>query len=308
MTLLYRKSVVAAKIETTSGTVESLAGADAAFNVFNCTIQPTIPMEMRPRQGSFNHLPASPGPREGTITFTTELYGDGAGGVPGWASTFLPACGWVNSTGVFTPRSEAPGANVKTLTIAKYENGIRKLLRGAAGSFEIVLAPGNRVLFNWTFRGAWQTVTDETLLTPTYPTRKPMRSTGTYTLASNSFCFSSMTLSSGNNVIMRPCFNPADGSGFFTGMITDRLPTGTFDPEAKLVGTDNRYARWLDGTEQALTIALADAEDTITFAAPRAQITNLQEGDREGLLIDTKTFQMNGNTGDDEFSITFAAT
>jgi len=306
MTLLYRKSVVAAKIEATAGTAETLGNADAAFNVFNAVIQPEAEFETRERQGAFSHLPGVVAARAGTITFSTELFGDGAGGVPGWASTFLPACGWVNSTGTFTPRAEGPGSNVKTLTIAKYEDGIRKILRGAVGTFEVVFNPGSRVMINWTFRGAWQAVTDLALLAPTYPTRSPMRSTGTYTIGAASHCFSSMTLNAGNEVVMRPCFNPADGTGFFTGIVTNRLPTGTFDPETKVVGTDPRYTRWLAGTEEALSIALADANDTITFAAPKAQITNLQEGNRDVLLVDNITFQMNGDAGSDELSITFA--
>jgi len=308
MTLIWRKHTLAAKIEATAGTAESLTNAEAAFNVFNFEIQQGSEFQQRPRQGAFSHLPGVVGARSGTATFTTEIFGDGAGGVPGWASTLLPACGWVASTGVFTPRTEAPGTNVKTITIAKYEDGVRKMLRGAMGTFEIVLVPGQIALINWTFRGAWQSVTDQTLLTPTYPTRSPLRSVGTYSLASATHCFSNMTINAGNNLILRPCFNPADGSGYFTGMVTDRLPTGSFDPEAKLVATDDRYGRWLAGTEQALSIAMADAQDTITIAAPKVQITNPQEANREGLQVDNLQFQCNGDSGNDELSITFAAT
>ena len=80
MPLLRRKSVLAAKIETTSGTAESLAAADAAFNVFDLTMTANIPMTPRPSQGSFSSLPAVPELYGGTCSFRTEIYGDGAGG------------------------------------------------------------------------------------------------------------------------------------------------------------------------------------------------------------------------------------
>jgi hypothetical protein len=308
MTLIWRKSTIAAKIETTAGSIESLTNAEGVFNAFNSVINPDATFEERPAQGSYGHMPGVVGMRSGTMTFTTELFGDGAGGVPGWASTLLPACGWVNSAGVFTPRTEAPGSNVKTVTIAKYENGVAKRLRGAMGMFSIVMAVGNRVLINWTFRGAWQAPEDVALLAPTYPTRSPMRATGTYTLASAAHCFSSMTINSGNNLILRPCITASDGSGIATAHVGNRLPTGSFDPESKLVATDDRYGRWLAGTEQALSIAFADAADTITIAAPKVQIRNPQEADREGLQVDNIEFQCNKNSGDDELSITFAGT
>ena len=60
MPLLRRKSVLAAKIESTSGTAESLSASDAAFNVFDLTMTPTIAMTPRPSQGSFSSLPAVP--------------------------------------------------------------------------------------------------------------------------------------------------------------------------------------------------------------------------------------------------------
>ena len=104
MPLLKKLSVLAAKIETTSGTAESLTASDAAYNVFDLSMQPNIAMTERTGQGAFSQLPAVRELTGGTCSFRTEVYGSGAGGVPGWASTFLPACGWVNSAGTFSPR------------------------------------------------------------------------------------------------------------------------------------------------------------------------------------------------------------
>jgi hypothetical protein len=170
MTLLARKRVLACKTETTVGTAISLAGADAVFNVFDATIQPTIEFVSRMGQAAFGSITGSVGQASGTLTFRTELFGDGAAGVPSWASTLLPACGFVNSAGTFSPKSEAPGSNVKTLTMGLYEDGIFKSIRGAVGNCVVTIVPGKPVDLNWTFTGAWVTPTDVAILAPTYPT------------------------------------------------------------------------------------------------------------------------------------------
>lgn len=308
MTLIRRNSVLAASIEATSGTIESLDASDAAFNVFNAVMNPTIDFQERPVQGSFSHLPGVLGARGATCTFSIELTGDGAGGVPGWASTFLPACGWTVSTGVFSPKSEAPGSNVKTLTIGLYENGRRKIMRGAAGTFTIEITAGQIIMLNFTFTGVWGGVTDTAILSPTYPTATPIRAAAaTFTIGSVTPCFEQFSIDAGNNVILRPCIGNADNSGYVAAMITDRRVTASTDPEAKLVATDDRYGRWLAYTTQALSMAFDDGLDIVTLAAPAAQIVSLADGDRNGLRTDATEFQFCRSSGNDEFTITFAA-
>ena len=105
MTLLRKKRVLAAKIETTAGTAIALGSADAAFNVYDAEIQPNIETIERQSEGSFSQQSSIAGSRSGTVTFKTYLEGDGAGGVPDWASTFLPACGAVDDgTGILNSK------------------------------------------------------------------------------------------------------------------------------------------------------------------------------------------------------------
>lgn len=313
MPLLKRKRVMGAKIEGTPGTAESITGAEAAFNVFNAVIQPNIEMQEREGQGGFSHLSAIPGQIAGTATFQLELIGDGAGGVPAWASVFLPPCGWVVNTGVFTPRSEAPGTNVKTLTIGLHENGLYKQLHGAVGTCVITFpntSGENRILFDFTFQGIYSTPTDVAITSPTYPTRPPFvfKNAETLTLGSWTPIVSQMTLDFGNEIILRE--DATRPSGILTGLITGRKVIGTMDPESVLVATNSHVGKWLAGTEEALTIELDDGTDRVVFAAPKVQRTDVQEGDRNGNQTDDITFQCNrsASAGDDELSITFAAT
>lgn len=304
--MLRRKRVLAAAIETTSGTAETLDATDATVNCFNIEIQANIPVEERPQQGSFSHLAAVPGPRMGTCTFMTYLTGDGAAGVPTWADVFLPACGWVESTQVFSPTTEPPGSNVKTITIGVYEDGVRKLLSGCAGTFRIVCTSGMPIQIEWTFTGVWQAPTDVALLSPTYDTNLPLRfASSTFTVGGSApGCVQQISFDAGNNVIMREC--PTTAAGYLAGLVSGRKVVGNMNPESRLVATENVFGDWLAGTERAISLNVDDGTDSITIAAPKSQRINIQEGDRNGQQIDNIDFQCNRSSGDDELTITFA--
>lgn len=310
MPLLKKIRVLAAKIETTSGTAESLAAADAQFNCYDVEIQPDITMTQRPGQGSFSKLPAVSEGRVGSVTFKTDITGDGAAGTPGWASTFLPACGFKVTTGTFAPVSEPPGSNVKTLTMAVYENGLLKRLRGASGTFKLILETGKPAMIEFTFTGVWLAPSDASILAPTYPTEKPLRfANSTMTIGGSwSPCVQSVEIEAGNEVIARECQSASDGSGYVNAIITDRQPTGTINPESELVASEDTHGDWLAHNENALSIALTDGTDTVTIAAPKIQYTNIQEGDRNGIQTDDITFQCNKSAaaGDDELTIDFS--
>jgi len=130
MSDLYRKRVLGAKIETTPGTAISLSGSDAAMNVFNLVANPTAASEQRMGQGAFGQLASVVGLQTGQFTFMTELYGS-SGAAPSWLQTLFAGCGVSYSAGVFSPKSEMPGSNVKTLTLGAYTNGVYKQIAGA---------------------------------------------------------------------------------------------------------------------------------------------------------------------------------
>lgn len=303
MPLLKKIRTLAAKVETTIGTAESLTGAEGVFNAYNVMIQATIPVEERESQGNFGRIGGVPGARTGVATFRTDLGYDGTT-VPNWATVLLPACGWVNATGTFTPRSEAPGSNVKTLTIGCFMNGVYKKISGAVGTFNMVFPSGRRAYIDWTFTGILNAPTDTAMISPTYPTDTPLRAGSmTTTYDSVAFCFESLSIDAGNQVVMREC--STNVSGYASGIITDRYPKITANPESVLVATQDRFGQWLAGSEASLSIAIGSA---ITITAPKAQVINLQEGDRNRVVIDEIEWaaNKNGTTADQELSIVFS--
>jgi hypothetical protein len=310
MPLLKRKRVLAAKIETTIGTPISLVGADAAFNVYDPMIQPNIEMEQREGQGGFGMLPSVTAGYIGTATFRTMLEWDGTATEPLWADTFFPACGWVKSGQVYTPRSEAPGANVKTLTIGCFVDGVFKSIAGAMGTFSIVLPTGRPGYIEWTFTGVLQAYTAVALLSPTYPTVKPIRFAGGFAEWNDvNLCVSSVTVDAGNEVVMREC--PTTTAGYISAIVTNRIPRITADPEAVTIATQNRWSEWLAMNEYSLDLEAAGPNASkFQITAPKAQIINNQESDRGRLVTDTLELQCNKNGAnhDQELSITFTET
>ena len=316
MVMLMRRRVMAAKIEVTPGTAESLAAGDAAFNVFESTMNPERDFEERIGQGVMSPLPGTLGAKGGTASFKVELSGSGSVGTPtpAWASVFLPAVGMVSTvSNVYHPESkhpESPSANTKTLTIAVYEDGKHKMLRGAMGTAVITFTAGKPVMVEFTFTGIWVAPSDVALLAPDYPSVIPPRfvSAGV-TIAAWSPKIAELAIDLGNEVALREDAN--DPSGFCTAIISTRRIIGTLNPEASLVAENDQDAIWDAGTEQALAIALGGSSangNTVAIAAPKLQWSNVQEGERNGAVTDELEFQLNrsADAGDDELTITFA--
>lgn len=307
MPLLKRKRVLAAAIESTPGTAEALSASNGAFNAYDVIAQAQIAVESREGQGGFGKLSGVPGARAGTLNFKVDLGWDGTATIPTWASVLLPMCGWVNSSGAFTPRTEAPGANVKTGTLATYVDGVKKTIAGASGNVRFVFPAGRMAFAEFSFTGVWQAVADVSLIAPTYPTALPLRyASATTTYDSVAMCVEQLAIDSGNTIKLRECGGSA--AGFDYAIITDRSPRITANPEATLVATDDRYGDWLAATEAELSLLLnGPSSSTLEFEVPKAQIVNAQEGEREGLVIDDIEWMANKNGAnqDEELSIIF---
>lgn len=314
--MLTRRTVLAAKIESTAYDLEPLSAADSNYNVMDVTAAPNFEQEERPAADGFSNRASTVGLRSGTVSFKADLHGDGAGGVPAWASTFLPACAIVDlGGGIFGPKTALPfegtgtDSGVRTLTLAVYEDGRRKMLTGAMGTARFVNPTGKNAFVEFTFQGSWNSTADSAVLTPSYPSVLPLRfAAAGIDLGGFEPCVAELSIDLGNDVQMRECQKNLNGSGYRGAFVGNRKVVGTMDPEAQLVADYDTYGDWLNSTEKALTVELKDANDKITFSIPKFQLTNVADGDRKGIRIDALTWQGNRDTAaDDELRITFAA-
>lgn len=311
--LVTRQAVLAAKIESTAYVAEPLVAADSNFNIFNPSATPGLEMQDRPAMDSFSMKASTVGLRPDTISFVLDVHGNGVGSTPPWADTFLPACGLVKTGDVWAPVTGLPyegtgtDNGVRTLTIALFEGNRRKMLTGAMGNVRFVNPTGKNAFAEFTFQGCWTSVIDSTILQPTYPSRAPFRfAATTFTIGGYEPCVSEFAIDLGNAVQMRECQKNANASGYRGAFIGDRKIGGTLDPEARLVADFDTHGNWINAVEQAMSCALSDADDTMTFAMPKLQLNNVAPGDRNGLRTDQLTFQANRDAApDDEFTLTF---
>ena len=309
MALLRRRSVFAAKVETTVGTAETLTATEAVFNARDFMIQPEIPMTRREGQGGFNYLESVPEGMMGTCQVTHEITYDGTT-TPNWASVLLPACGWVDTANVFSPVSRGPGnGGVKTITIGHYHDGKLKRLSGAMGNFVITCPTGKAAFITFTFTGKYfEDETDATLLAPTYPTAAVLRfADGSISFNSVDQCTATVAIDAGNTVVMREKAEASNRTGYISAVVTDRAPIITADPEAVLAATQNLDTLWVNSTTAAWALTLnATGTATVVIDAPAAQIENSQQGDRNGIISkDITWLATEDTTPDGELTITF---
>jgi hypothetical protein len=120
-------------------------------------------------------------------------------------------------------------------------------------------------------------------------------------------CLENLTLDSGNTIVMKECASTV--SGYDHGLITNRVVTVAGNPEASIARLD-RYTGFTAMSEDVLTWSLDGPTNAVAvFNAPKAQIIDIQEGDRNMLVTDEITWQCNrnGSNIDQEISLTFTA-
>lgn len=300
--LIRRLSSLVAKIETTKGTAEALIASDGAYNIYDAKVTEDTDYIQRPQQGTANRLAGIPGAMLGRASFWTDLSGSGAtGGVPLWATTFLPACGYINSGGTFT-RSLVQ-STTKTVTISNWLNGVQQLLVGAVGTFNIVCNNGRPSRINFDFVGKYYSEGDVSQLDPTEPTVKPPRGYETYTIDSTSISSPEVTIDAGVKTLMLEDVNDTNDTGYLHGVITDYDSKLSTSPYATLAATKDWRSKFAASTEMALNLVIgATATNIVTVAASKCQLTGGPDfGEREGAYTRGLNFDIN-----DGFTIAFS--
>lgn len=306
MSMFRKKAVFAAKVEATPGTAESLTSAEGAFLASEMNIQRTSTVIEREATGSFGKRASSVSGARGTYSFKIDLHWDGTATLPSWALVLLAGCGYVNATGALTPRSEAAGTNVKTLTIGKYIDGVYKRLAGCAGNARFVMKAGDQITIEFTFEGVWVAPTDTAMIAHTPPAQMPWKAAAVATTYdSENWCWANCTIDLGNELYLEECANSP--TGFSKCVIVDRKPMVTIDPESVSVATQDRFGMFDAEEENAFSLELSRAGATIEFSAPRAQIVKIEEAERNKIVIDNIDLQLNKNgaTADQDLSIIF---
>jgi hypothetical protein len=301
--LLTRKRVIKVKVETTKGT--KVAG-DQALLVEDLEINPTADFVERSGTGLYlgHSVAGVVGSKTGECSFSAELRGNGSSGLEVGLAILLQACGFKQAAQVYSVHSAH--ADQKTISIDVYEDGVKKSLAGCSGNVVFEADTGGRMLCNFTFSGVWQAVVDAALPAYAPSTTAPMfLKNATFVHASQSIKLGKVSLDMACQVVKRADADAAEGVLYY--MVANFLPTINLDLEADKVAGYDYYGVWGANTTAAISLALNDGTDKVTFTIPAAQAREITDGDRDGIAIYDWTGQLNHSSGNDCITITAAA-
>jgi hypothetical protein len=317
MPLLSRRRVIAAKVESVEGTMEAITVSEAGILALDPKFDATFGVNERSNMlNTLSKLQPVMGSRSAKLTFKAELKGAGAAysaSVKPAIGMYLRACGMLetidvtasNEKATYTPAS----SGVPSLTIWLYEDGVVKKMRGARGTFSITGEVGGIIMAEFTFTGVFDSVADLGMISPTFEaTIPPVLQAATFSCDSYAAVIKSISLDCANTVQLRESVSSADG--YVSALITDRKPTGKFDPEFTTVAVYDWFTKWKTGSAGALTLGpIAPSTgnyNKFTITAPKLVYTGLGEGSRAGIMTLDTAFALAMNTGDDEFQIQFS--
>ncbi len=305
MSKLGRRRLVRVALETTAGTAESpttqlILAYDPVINRENTFQERQYASQYGGRQAGQMAEPT------GTCSFRTELRSDGTDALDAGLAMLLNACGMKLTGSVFAPRTDIPSADC-TVTLDVFEDGVRKRIHGAAGTFTLTGEAGKAVFVEFEFSGIWAAPVDEALPADTPGTRKAMRlADATFSIGSGFPKVSNFSLTANNVVEQRQDISAAAAIERY--IVADRDITIGVDPEHAAVATHDIFGLLEGETEVAASLELSDGDVDLTIAAPKAQYREVSEGTRDSKAIHDVTLQCNMDSGDDEVTLTTAAT
>lgn len=304
--MLTRRAVILAKEEAEYGTDPTPTKADNAILAYSPKITPVPEKIVRdPALGTISKMYPLVGKRYVDFSFTTDLRGSGAPTTaPRWGD-LLEALGFaeaVDTEVTYTPAS----ASLKSVTIWAYFDGLLHKITGAvAVSCEIILAAGGIGKLNWTFRGIYAAPTDVVIPTDaTYDSPVPEIVASTaFTLDSvETHVINQLSITIANDVALRGDIRSAAGVKGF--VITGRTISGSFDPEAMLMATENLWEIWEGSLPKALSVVVGTGTGNVwTITAPAVTLDNIDSGDREGIRTFEIPLAFGLSSGDDELSL-----
>lgn len=305
----YRNRLALAKIESSAGTAEGLASADAIL----CSEVSLTPLAadavsrdvVRPFFGAAQQLPSR---IHATVQMTVELAAAGvAGTAPPWGK-LLQACGMAETTSAGSSVTYTPiSTGEKTLTVAVNIAGVQQTLAGCRGTFSLNLAAGAVPTLQFTFTGFYADPADTAAPAPNYASWKdPLvvnkTNTATFSLmADTDLALSALSMDQGNEVGYR---EPVAGDAEV--LILDRQPSGQLTVLAPAISGNNLVKKAKDGTTGALQIVHGKASGKkIQIDMPKIALNSPTYGESEGIWTIQANYQPlpSAAAGNDEFKI-----
>lgn len=309
MAQLTERGLVALALEAVKGTGEVVVAADV-FECFDPSFTPGIEIgERNTFEASFDRRPNVVGNRMSTITFRLPLKGSGTNDVPPAHGELLQACAMLETINAasdvtYTPITDQ--ATQQTATVVLQRDGKQFRILGAAGNVKWVIAENEVPAMEFTFVGIYEAATDTALFAGfVFGTVNPPNPVGVTPLSwdGTPLCATTIEFDLGNDV--QPRRNIAAATGIKHGIVVNRDPTASADPEDEAVATVDWLDEMVQGTSGILTLTIGGTAGNIhVLTFPASQIVGVTYGDRDGIVIANLTIKGRANTdaGDDSFS------
>ena len=309
--MLSENKLVLVKIESPYGAEPTPTTAANFIAVSNVSVRPNL---------TYNDTAATDGslsPRAGTlgqkyleVTFDHELQMES---VTDWKTPpcdpLLLSCGYTDSgsAGVYLPRT----TGFQSCTLWIYEEDIVWKINGCRGNVVCNFPAGGNVIFSFTMQGLYTKPVDST-----FPTTWTDNGGSPVVAMNQSFDWDSthhpttesLSFSLNNTLAQNPSLDDADTHGVSEIVITNRMPEGSFNPEMVKETTDDFLTHYEAVTQTAIAYKVSDGSGALTVSLPKTELTGYSSGDRGGTLIYDLPFRCVRSSGDDEISLTFAAT
>ena len=307
--VLTRRRLILAKIESTYGTDPTPAGSNAIL-VRNLEIQPlvadTVNRELvRPYLGQADQLLSQ---TRVEVTFEVELTGSGTAGTAPAYGPVLRSCALSETVVADTSVTYAPeSSGFESCTIYYHQDGIRHKVTGCRGTFELTGEVGQIPVISFTMTGIYNAPTDETRPTPTYsnqasPVLFKEGNTTNFSAFSYAGCLMSYNFSIANDVIYRELVGCTKEI-----LITNRAPSGTVVIEAPTISAKDFFAVATGSSTGSITFQHGQtAGNIVTMTTAQSDLGNLTYSDQDGIqMLNMPFIAVPTNAGDDEMSLAY---
>ena len=308
--VLTRRRLILAKLETTYGTDSSPTGASNAILVRNLDIQPlvadTVNRDLvRPYMGQADQLLAQ---TRVEVSFEVELAGSGTAGTAPAYGPLLRSCGLSETVVASTSVTYAPiSSSFESATIHYHQDGIRHKLTGCRGSFELSGEVGGIPVISFSMTGIYNDPTDETLPTPTYANQAtPLifkeGNTSSFSAFGYAGCLQSYSFSIANDVIYRELVGCSKEV-----LITNRAPSGNVVIEAPTIAAKDFFAVATGTSTGSITWQHGSTGGNIvTMTTAQSDLGNLSYSDQDGIqMLNMPFIAVPTSSGNDELSLAY---
>ena len=195
--------------------------------------------------------------------------------------------------------------NFESLTLVMYKDGVKHVMPGAFGTFEITATAGDFATIQWTFTGLWQQPVDEPMPTPNYERTMPsqvelarLRVGGFHAVVEE------FTFDQANDIQPRP--DVSSDEGYIGIRIVSRAPEGGINPEADLVANNDFWNQLATAERMPFQMRVGyEQGNTVWMIAPGVQYTGLTYQDRDGILAYDAGLRFPAYDTDDEICFFF---